>query len=88
MDDPYAAVCEQSLSRLSSKFGRDVIMPLAFQYIPNMLVSDGWKMRDAGLVAISAVMKTPKGTLLFSLQTGLETEASMDNELGQIIECV
>jgi len=48
-------VYEQSLDRLACAVGGKSLLPAAFQHIPGMLASHGWKLRHAGLMAIAAV---------------------------------
>ena len=54
------------------KIGGKAVLPIAFQYIPNMLGSEKWEQRHAALMAISAI--------------GEGCVKIMEAELGKIIE--
>jgi len=54
-DDTYPHVYEQALDRLACALGGKAVLPAAFQHIPGMLASHDWKLRHAGLMAISSV---------------------------------
>ncbi|KAF9585152.1 hypothetical protein BGW38_003684, partial [Lunasporangiospora selenospora] len=53
-DENYS-VGENAMDRLSRALGGKAILPVSFSIIPNMLGSDNWKARHAGLMAVSAI---------------------------------
>jgi hypothetical protein len=57
---------------MNSVIGGKAVLPIAFQYIPNMLGSPKWEQRHAALMAISAI--------------GEGCVKIMEAELGKIIE--
>ncbi|KAI0684888.1 ARM repeat-containing protein [Cytidiella melzeri] len=73
-DDNYPHVFEQALDRISIALGGKAVLPPAFQYIPGMLVNHDWRLRHAGLMAISAIAEG--------------TNKIMQKELGKVVECV
>jgi hypothetical protein len=48
-------VGEQAIDRLSRSIGGKQMVPVAFQYIPQLIQSDKWNERHAGLMAISSI---------------------------------
>lgn len=75
-DDPteetYPYAYQTALDRTATALGGKVVLPPAFQYIPGMLVSHDWRLRHAGLMAITHIAE---GTYKVMLK-----------ELGRIIE--
>jgi hypothetical protein len=54
-DENYPQAYEQSLGQLACALGgKEVLLP-AFQHIPSILASYGWRLRHAGLMAITAI---------------------------------
>lgn len=54
-DDLICVLGEQSLDRLSNALGGSTVLPIAFQHIPTMIVSELWKDRVAALISIGAI---------------------------------
>ncbi|KAJ2019740.1 importin subunit beta-3 [Coemansia sp. S85] len=46
---------EQSLDRLAIALGGKQLLPIAFNYIPQMLASSDWRQRHAALMAVSSI---------------------------------
>ncbi|KAJ2145972.1 importin subunit beta-3 [Coemansia sp. RSA 564] len=65
---------EQTLDRLANALGGKQLLPVAFNYIPQMLASSEWNQRHAGLMAVSSI---GEGCLKI-----------MRNELGKIVHMV
>ncbi|KAN0109453.1 Armadillo-type fold [Russula decolorans] len=73
-DDLYPHVYEQALDRLACAVGGKAVLPAAFQHIPGMLASHDWKLRHAGLMAVSSVAEG--------------TSKVMQNELGKVVDLI
>ncbi|KAG8968327.1 hypothetical protein FRC03_007786 [Tulasnella sp. 419] len=54
-DEDYSRAYEESLDRSAVALGGAAILPSVFQYVPDMLNSNDWQQRHAGLMAISCV---------------------------------
>uniref|UniRef100_A0A914UJU1 TOG domain-containing protein n=1 Tax=Plectus sambesii TaxID=2011161 RepID=A0A914UJU1_9BILA len=54
-DDDNASVGETSLDRVACALGGKVTLPPALQLIPQLVSSDNWKARHAGIMAISTM---------------------------------
>ncbi|CAG8467268.1 7180_t:CDS:10 [Paraglomus occultum] len=72
--DENCVIGEHAMDRLARNLGGKAVLPIAFQYIPNMLGSEKWEQRHAGLMAISAI--------------GEGCVKIMEAELGKIIDLV
>ncbi|KZT38421.1 ARM repeat-containing protein [Sistotremastrum suecicum HHB10207 ss-3] len=70
----YPTLYEQSLDRLALALGGDIVLPVAFTYIPAMLVSADWKVRHAGLMGVACCAEGGRG--------------EMGREGGKVIELV
>lgn len=75
-DDSYPHTYEHSLDRIACALGGGAVLPPAFAFIPAMLrvASHDWRLRHAGLMAITAIAEG--------------TSKVMQQELGKIVECV
>ncbi|KAI8140976.1 armadillo-type protein [Fennellomyces sp. T-0311] len=65
---------ESTLDRIARALGGKIVVPVAFQYIPQMLQSNEWQQRRASLMAISSI--------------GEGCVKVMKPELGNIIQMV
>ncbi|KAJ2648904.1 importin subunit beta-3 [Coemansia sp. RSA 1250] len=65
---------EQTLDRLANALGGKQLLPVAFNYIPQMMASSEWQQRHAALMAISSI--------------GEGCYKIMRNELGKILQMV
>ncbi|KAI9597109.1 importin subunit beta-3 [Syncephalis fuscata] len=72
-DENYI-ICEQAMDRLARALGGTHILPVSFQYIPDMLRSSSWSQRHAALMAISSIAEG--------------CAKIMEKELGKVIELV
>ncbi|KAL1918162.1 uncharacterized protein VTP21DRAFT_3428 [Calcarisporiella thermophila] len=73
-NDENYAIGEQAMDRLARSLGGKSVLPVTFQYIPQMLGSQQWQQRHAALMAISAI--------------GEGCVKIMEAELGKVIELV
>ncbi|CAG8599846.1 7803_t:CDS:10, partial [Ambispora leptoticha] len=73
-NDENYVIGEHAMDRLARYLGGKAVLPVTFQYIPNMLGSTKWEQRHAALMAISAI--------------GEGCVKIMEAELGKIIEFV
>ncbi|KAJ2318217.1 importin subunit beta-3 [Coemansia sp. RSA 2704] len=65
---------EQTLDRLANALGGKQLLPVAFNYIPQMLAASEWNQRHAALMAVSSI--------------GEGCYKIMRNELGKILQMV
>lgn len=65
---------EQCLDRLANKLGGQVVLPVAFSWLPKMMHSDSWRDKHAALMAISAISEGCRELMI--------------NELAQVLELV
>jgi HEAT repeat protein len=67
-------VGEHAMDRLARYLGGKAVLPVSFQFIPQMLASEQWQQRHAALMAISAI--------------GEGCVKIMEPELGNIIQMI
>src|SRR6266566_2787093 len=65
---------ESAMDRLARSLGGKAVLPVSFQYIPQMLHSTEWQQRRAALMAISSI--------------GEGCVKAMKPELGNIIQMI
>ena len=54
-EEDLCAVAEQGLDRIARHLGGKVVLPITFQFIPQMVANNNWLQRHAALMAISAI---------------------------------